>query len=102
MANKKPVVNSEPVELSCDDCLEPCEGCPVTELIEPQIEVVEQPVEAVLAHGWANTYVVKAEASYAVLGASLKPAGMSSHEYALHLHSINGGKPLTAGTIIKL
>lgn len=101
MANKKSI-EVKPVEPVCDDCESVCKGCEVVEASETEIAVTEQPVEALLAHGWGNTYVVKDEASYAVLGAILKPAGKTGHEYALHLYEINGGKPLTAGTVIKL
>jgi hypothetical protein len=92
----------EVIEVSAECCQEDCGDCPLVQPSETENTVVEPAAEALLAHGWANTYVVKVEASYAVLGAALKPDGFTGHGYASYLYELNGGKPLKAGTVIKL
>lgn len=69
---------------------------PVETVEELAVEVVELPPTP------PTTYTAIAGDTYPAIAGKFKPADKSKHEYALYLFSKNGGKPLTAGTTIKL
>lgn len=49
-----------------------------------------------------NVWVADESVSYAVLAARFLPDGWKKHAYAVHLYEINKGKPVNAGTQVKL
>jgi len=67
-------------------------------VVDEPVTVVEapKPVET------SNHYIVKDGDSYASLGASFAPKGMTGFKYAQTLIALNGGKTLIAGSEIRL
>lgn len=49
-----------------------------------------------------ETTIAKPDDTYASLAARLKPAGMSGFEYATILLALNGGKKISAGSVVRL
>lgn len=69
---------------------------------EAVLEAAEAPVEELPVVGQANTHIAQDGDTYASLGDRFKPAGKTKHEHAVHLFTLNGGKPIIPGTVIKL
>lgn len=93
--NNKPadIKLEDKIEDCCDSDLElteKCDDCPVVE-VAPKIETLS-----------GRFYTAVEGDSYASIAAKHKPAGISTHAHATTLFALNGGKTVTAGTIIKL
>jgi hypothetical protein len=82
----------------------------MTKKIEPVIEPVElvedepiiEPIELVIDVAPVEDYTVVEGDTYPSIAAVLKPAGMTTHQYAQRLVELNSGSQLSAGVTIKL
>lgn len=72
---------------------------PAEEVVLEVIEPVEEPVKV---PALPKTHVAVDGDSYASIAAEHKRAGSSTHVYAKALLIRNGGKTITAGTVITL
>lgn len=81
--------------VEASECADGCDDCDC----EPEAAVEATSAPVVASEG---TYVCADGDSYAGIAARHVPAGLTKHEYAMHLYNINAGKALAAGVEVKL